>query len=134
MTKIIEIEGIGPAYAEKMKAAGVATVEKLLDKGGTPEGRKTLAKKSGISPKLIMRWVNHADLYRIKGVARQYSELLELAGVDTVVELAGRNAENLTAALAKANEEKKCTDTVPALVQVQAWIEEAKTLPRKVSY
>ncbi len=134
MTKLIDIEGIGPAYADKMKAAGVDTVEELLEKGGTPQGREALAEQSGISPKQILRWVNHADLFRIKGVAGQYAELLEAAGVDTVVELARRNAENLAKQMAKANEEKKCTDTPPSAKQVERWIEEAKTLPRMVSY
>jgi predicted flap endonuclease-1-like 5' DNA nuclease len=134
MTKLIDIQGIGPAYEAKFKAAGVKTVEALLDQGGTPEGRKMLAEKSGVGDHLIMRWVNHADLFRIKGVAGQYAELLEAAGVDTVVELSRRNAENLTKRLEKANTEKKRTDTVPSVAQVKQWIEEAKTLPRKVSY
>jgi hypothetical protein len=134
MTKLIDIEGIGPAYEAKFKAAGVKTVEELLDRGGTPEGRKMIAEKSGIGDHLILRWVNHADLFRIKDVAGQYAELLEAAGVDTVVELSRRNAENLTKQLERANTEKKRVDVLPSAAQVKQWIEEAKTLPRKVSH
>lgn len=134
MTKIIDIEGIGPAYEAKMKTAGVGSVEALLEKGGTPDGRKALAEKSGISPKLILRWVNHADLFRIKGVAGQYAELLEAAGVDTVVELSKRNPDNLTKQMEKVNAADKRVDTVPSAAQVKLWVEEAKTLPRKVNY
>ena len=88
--KIIEIEGIGELYEAKLGAAGINTTEQLLEKGKTPEGRAKLAEETGISPKLIMRWVNHADLFRIKGVAGQFAELLEASGVDTVKEFRHR--------------------------------------------
>jgi len=77
----------------KLEAAGVKTVEALLEAGATPKGREELAQKAGIDKGLILEWVNHADLFRIKGVAEEYSDLLEEAGVDTVVELAQRNPE-----------------------------------------
>jgi predicted flap endonuclease-1-like 5' DNA nuclease len=134
MTKITEIEGIGDVYAQKLEQAGVQSVESLLTTGGTPAGRKALAEKAGISDALILRWVNHADLFRIKGVAGQYAELLEAAGVDTVVELSHRNAENLTKKMVEVNEAKKLVRSVPSEAQVKAWIEEAKALPRSVSY
>lgn len=106
----------------------------LLEKGATAKGRDELAEQTGISNKLILRWVNHADLFRIKGVAGQYSELLEAAGVDTVPELAQRNAENLQQALLATNEEKKLAKTTPSLGQVTDWIAEAKTLPRLIQH
>ncbi len=134
MTKLVDIQGIGPAFEAKLKAGGTNTVEELLDQGATPEGRKMLAEKSKISEKLIIRWVNYADLFRIKGVAGQNAELLEAAGVDTVVELARRNANSLAKMLAKTNAQKHCVDKVPDQAQVTRWIEEAKTLPRKVNY
>lgn len=134
MAQIEDIEGIGPQYAEKLKAAGINTVEKLLESGATAEGRDELATQAGISTKLLLTWVNHADLFRIKGVAGQFSELLEAAGVDTVPELAQRNAENLQLALAKANEEKSLAKTTPSISQVTAWIAEAKTLPKVVQH
>jgi predicted flap endonuclease-1-like 5' DNA nuclease len=134
MAQIEDIEGIGPQYAEKLRAAGIASAEKLLDSGATAKGRDELATKTGISSKLILTWVNHADLFRIKGIAGQFSELLEAAGVDTVPELAQRNAENLQSALAKANEEKKLSKTTPSLKQVTDWIAEAKALPKVVQH
>lgn len=134
MAQIEDIEGIGPQYAEKLKAAGVGSVEKLLETGATAKGREELSAQTGISAKSILCWVNHADLFRIKGVAGQFSELLEAAGVDTVPELAQRNPENLQAALAKTNEEKKLAKSTPSLSQVTAWIDEAKSLPKIVSH
>ena len=134
MTSLIDIEGIGESYAEKLHEAGVASVEALLERGATPAGRTTLAEASGIDHKHILKWVNHADLFRINGVAGQYAELLEAAGVDTVVELGHRNAANLTVKVAEINEEHNLVNRVPSESEVERWIEEAKTLPRQVSY
>lgn len=134
MTAIVDIEGIGGAYEAKLKAVGVATVEKLLEAGATPKGRKDLAEKTGISGDLILKWVNRADLYRIKGVGQEYSDLLEAAGVDTVVELAQRKAENLYAKMVEVNTAKKLVRKMPTQAQVAAWVESAKALPRAVSY
>jgi predicted flap endonuclease-1-like 5' DNA nuclease len=134
MAQIEDIEGIGPQYAEKLKAAGITSADKLLEAGATAKGRDELATQTSISSTLILRWVNHADLFRIKGVAGQFSELLEAAGVDTVPELAQRNAENLQQALAKTNEEKKLAKSTPSLTQVTNWITEAKTLPKIVQH
>jgi predicted flap endonuclease-1-like 5' DNA nuclease len=134
MTSIADIEGVGDSYAEKLKAAGVGTVEALLEKGATPAGRKEIETKTGIGGKHIMKWVNHADLFRIKGVGGQYAELLEATGVDTVAELAQRKPENLHPAMVKANQEKKLVRVVAALLKVSDWVDQAKKLPRKVSY
>lgn len=128
------LKASGPQYAEKLKAAGINTVEKLLESGATAKDRDELATQTGISSKLILTWVNHADLFRIKGVAGQFSELLEAAGVDTVPELAQRNAENLQKALVQTNDEKHLAKTTPSLSQVTIWIAEAKTLPRVVQH
>jgi predicted flap endonuclease-1-like 5' DNA nuclease len=134
MASVEEIEGVGAAQAAKLREAGAPTVEALLEAGATPKGRDDLAQKTGISDKLILRWVNHADLFRIKGVAGEYAELLEAAGVDTVAELAQRRAENLHPALLEKNTAKKIVRQPPSLSQVTTWITEAKGLPRKVSY
>ncbi len=132
--KIKEIEGIGPVFAEKLGKAGVLTVESLLEKGSTRGGRKALADAAGIDESKVLNWVNKADLFRIKGVGPQFSELLEAAGVDTVKELKNRNAENLYQKLVEVQAEKKITRAVPALKQVTNFIEQAKTLPPVVTY
>ena len=134
MTKVTDIEGIGPVYAQKLKTAGVSTTEALLKKGTTPKGRQAIADKSGIGIKRILRWVNHADLFRLDGVAGEYAELLEAAGVDTVPEVAQRNAENLCQKLAEVNEAKKLVRVAPVQSQVEKWVEQAKTLPRVITY
>ncbi|MEI7849700.1 MAG: DUF4332 domain-containing protein [Chloroflexota bacterium] len=132
--KLIEVEGIGPVNAGKLNEAGITSLTGLLKSGAAPQGRKAIAEKTGISEARILEWVNRADLFRIKGVGSEYSDLLEASGVDTVVELAGRNAENLVKKLAEVNAEKKLVRQVPGARQVARWIEYAKTLPRAISY
>jgi len=134
MAKILDIEGIGPTYAQKLTATGITTTDALLEAGATPKGREELSEKTGIAESLILEWVNLADLFRIKGVGEEYSDLLEEAGVDTVVELSRRNAENLHAKILEVNETKQLVRRPPALSVVQRWIEQAKSLPRKVEY
>jgi predicted flap endonuclease-1-like 5' DNA nuclease len=134
MANLVMVEGIGETYAQKLKAAGISSTEELLEVGATPKGRHDIAEKSGISDTLILKWVNHVDLFRINGVGEEYADLLEAAGVDTVPELGQRNAENLHKKLEEVNEAKKKVRQVPALSAVTKWIEEAKTLPRKINY
>jgi predicted flap endonuclease-1-like 5' DNA nuclease len=123
---------IGPSYAKRLTDAGVRTINDLLVSGATREGRKELAAKTGISEKLILEWVNLADLTRIKGIGEEFSDLLEEAGVDTVVELSRRNPVNLHAKIQEVNEEKKLVRRLPTLDEITQWIEQAKTLPRQV--
>ena len=132
--KIIDIEGIGPVYAEKLTAAGITTDGELLEKCAKPAGRKELAEATGISPKLILTWTNHCDLMRINGVGPQFSELLEAAGVDTVKELQHRVPANLTAKLEETNEQKHLVRRVPALKEVEKMVAQAKELPPMMTY
>ena len=134
MANIQDIEGIGPAFGEKLEAAGIKTVEALLEQGASAAGRKAIEEKTGIDGGKILTWVNHADLFRIKGVAGQVSELLEASGVDTVSELAQRNAANLTAKMGEVNTEKNLANRAPSESEVEKWIEEAKSLPKIVTH
>lgn len=134
MAKLINIEGIGEVYATKLAGAGLTTTEALLEAGATPAGRKELAERTGISGKLILEWVNHVDLFRIKGVGEEYSDLLEEAGVDTIPELAQRDPENLYAKLREVNDEKELVRRLPTQSQVADWVEQAKGLPRAINY
>jgi predicted flap endonuclease-1-like 5' DNA nuclease len=134
MAKLEAIEGIGEVYAQKLRGAGIGTIEALLEAGSSPRGRKELAEKADIGDALILEWVNLADLFRIKGIGEEYSDLLEEAGVDTVPELAQRNAQNLHAKIVEINAEKKLVRKLPALSQVSDWVEQAKALPRVVTY
>lgn len=134
MAKLSYIEGIGEVYSAQLKEAGIKSTGSLLKKGATPKGRQVIAEKIGISEKLILEWVNHIDLFRIKGVGSEYADLLEEAGVDTVVELAQRNAANLYAKMDEVNQQKRLVRRMPLKYQVARWIEEAKTLPRMIQY
>ena len=131
---IEEIEGIGPAYAEKLRGADVVSTDALLEKGATPEGRSALVEQTGIDAVRVLRWVNHADLMRVVGVGPEYAELLEAAGVDSVPELAQRNVENLVTGLAETNEARNLVRRVPSADEVADWIEQAKALPRLVAH
>ncbi len=132
--KITEIEGIGPARAEKLTAAGINTTDELLDACCDPSGRKGMAEKTGFSEKELLKWANMADLMRISGVGEEYSELLEAAGVDTVKELKMRVPANLAKKMEEVNAEKKLVRVVPAESQVEKWVEQAKSLEPKLSY
>ena len=134
MAKLSEIEGIGDAYAVKLENAGITSIENLLKTCCERKARKKLAEDTGISEKLILNWVNRADLSRIKGVSTQYADLLECAGVDTIPELAQRNAENLQAKMAEVNDEKNLVRKVPTTSQVQDWVSQAKEMPRVVNH
>lgn len=132
--KIIDIEGVGEKFAEKLIAAGITTPEGLLEKCAKPAGRKALAEATGITETLILKWTNHADLIRIKGVGPQYAELLEAAGVDTVKELQHRVAANLVAKMEEVNTAKNICNRVPTVKEVQKMVDQAKVLPPVMTY
>jgi predicted flap endonuclease-1-like 5' DNA nuclease len=132
--KIIDIEGVGNVYAEKLNATGINKVSELLTKCAAPKGRKELAEATGIPEKLILRWTNHADLFRINGVGPQFAELLEAAGVDTVKEFRHRVAENLQPRLEEINAQCNLVGRVPSVKEVQKMIDLAKELEPKVTY
>lgn len=132
--RIRDVEGIGPKWAEKLALAAITNTDHLLDGGATRSGRKDIAAKTGLSEQQILKWVNMCDLFRIKGVAGQFAELLEAAGVDTVKELRTRNAENLSLKMHAVNQEKKITRQVPSANVVAKWIDQAQELVPKVTY
>ena len=134
MSKIEEIEGIGPAYAEKLATADITTVGKLLKLCCDKKGRKSVAEQTGLDESQLLKWANMADLFRIKGVASEYSELLEAAGVDTVKELRNRNAANLYEKMKEVNAEKKLTRQPPSQSQVEGFVEHAKTLDPVITH
>jgi predicted flap endonuclease-1-like 5' DNA nuclease len=134
VAKLETIEGIGPVYAGKLREAGIASLDALLRAGASARGRRELAEKTGIGHEYILDWVNRADLMRIRGIGEEYSDLLERAGVDTVVELAQRNPDSLYGKLQEVNQEKRLVRRPPAQAEVAAWVEQARSLPRVVSH
>ncbi len=131
---IDEIEGNGPAYANKLQGAGIKTTANLLKVGGTAKGRKDLEATTGLSGARILEWCNHADLMRISGVGKQFAELLEATGVDTVKELRNRNAANLAGAMKATNAKKKLARTTPSASMVAKWIGQAQSMQPAISY
>ncbi|MBD5199036.1 MAG: DUF4332 domain-containing protein [Bacteroides sp.] len=132
--KVIDIEGVGPAYAEKLNAAGIESAKQYLEIAATPKGRQQIADQTGISPALILKWANHCDLYRVKGIGPQFAELLEASGVDTVKELRHRKPENLAETMVKVNEQKKLVRRVPTAGELRRMIDQAATLPPVMTY
>ena len=131
---IQDIEGIGPAIALKLNAAGIRTTEDLLTACATRSGRTGLAEQTGLSDGQILKWANHADLMRLKGVGGEFAELLEAAGVDTVKELRGRNAENLAAKMKEVNDVRALTRVVPSAATLGKWIDEAKGMEPRIAH
>ncbi len=134
MANIREIEGIGETYGAKLEEAGINTEEKLLQAGASKSGRIEIADKTGISETLILKWVNRADLARIKGIGSQFADLLEFSGVDSVPELAQRNSTNLTAKMEEVNKTKNLVNRIPTEGEVTDWIDQAKSLERVVTH
>jgi len=132
--KIETIEGIGPAFAKKLRAIGIRSTGELLKRGAAKKGRVEIAERTKITETLILEWVNLADLMRIKGVGEEYSDLLEEAGVDTVKELRNRNPENLHAKMVEVNASKKLVRRTPTLKAVQDWVAQAKSMEPMVKY
>jgi len=134
MTSLLTIEKVGPANAEKLRSAGAGSVEALLVASVTPAGRKHLAEKTGITEHILLEWANRADLFRIRGIGEEYSDLLEIAGVDTVIELAARNPEHLHQKLVEINDATRRVRRLPSSAQVADWVAQAKKLPRLLVY
>jgi len=132
--KIEEVEGIGPAYREKLGTAGINTTDDLLSQCADAKGRKAIAEKTGVSEKLLLNWSNKADMMRISGVGPQFAELLEASGVDTVKELRHRNAENLASKMAEVNAVKNLSNAAPATTTIEKWIEQAKQLDPTITH
>ncbi len=133
--QIEDVEGIGSVYGEKLRKAGIKSVEQLLKVGCKPTGRRELAEATGLDTSLILTWVNMADLFRIKGIGGEYAELLKKSGVDTVKELRNRNPENLLAKMTEVNSEgRPLVRALPSLSMVQSWVNLAKELDPMVTY
>lgn len=134
MASLTSIEGIGEKFADRLAEAKIGSTTSLLKRGATRTGRRQISKLTGVTGKNVLNWVNRADLFRVKGIGEEYSDLLEAAGVDSVPELATRNAENLYEKLAAVNERRDLVRRIPSLPLVKAWIKSAKRLKRVVEY
>ena len=134
MTKLETIEGIGPVISEKLAEAGVGSIEALLKNGASKKGRHAIAEQTGITEMKILRLVNHADLMRIKGIGGEYSELLEWSGVDSVPELAQRNAAHLLEKITSVNDEKQLVRELPSEKQLSDWVTQAGVLEKIVQH
>jgi predicted flap endonuclease-1-like 5' DNA nuclease len=132
--KIVDVEGIGPAFAEKLAAAGCQTTDDLLEAGATRAGRASLAAQTGINEGMLLEWVNHVDLMRIRGVGSEFSDMLEAAGVDSPAELARRNAANLAQTFQELDMARNTTRRIPSEKEVAGWIEEAQRMEKRVEH
>ena len=129
-----ELRGITDSVLNALKAQGISDSDSLLEATKTPQDRKTLSSATGVDGKVILELANRADLARIKGIGRVYSDLMEEAGVDTVKELAQRSADNLHAKLIQINSVRQFTQRPPSVEQIGDFVEQAKSLPRMLDY
>ena len=132
--KIEDVEGIGPAYADKLVGIGIKSTDDFLMACGSAAGREKIAGLTGISGKLLLEWVNHVDLMRINGVGSEYADLLEAAGVDSCAELAHRNAKSLAETFQELDAARNTVRNIPTEGVIQRWIDEAKTMEKVVSH
>ncbi|MGD2144816.1 MAG: DUF4332 domain-containing protein [Anaerolineae bacterium] len=129
MAEVTEIGGIGQVYAQRLAEARIGTTQVLLKRGATSEGREKIAKKAGVSARRVLTWVNKADLMRIKGVGKEYANLLDAAAVHTVKQLAQQRPDRVTEKLLTVNEERYLVQRVPGQETVEEWIKAARHLP-----
>lgn len=134
MATLVRIEGIGEKYADRLAKAGIGSTGTLLERGSTRAGRDEIARTAGVTGQQVLDWVNRADLFRIDGVAEEYSDLLEASGVNSVPELAQRNADHLFEKMAAVNVSKKLVRRIPNLAEIHSWISQARKLPRAVEH
>lgn len=132
MAAVGDIEGVGKVHDRRLATIGIRTTARLLREAGTRAGRRSVATRCEVPESVVLGWVNRADLFRIRGIARQYSDLLEASGVDTVKELATRRADHLVAALAEVNAQRRLVRRVPTETMVTRWIANARDLPQAV--
>jgi predicted flap endonuclease-1-like 5' DNA nuclease len=126
--KVSEIKDLSPEMVSKLNEAGITTVEELLAQGDTAQERAALSKKLGVTTSELTEWVNRADLMRLKGVGKEFANLLEICGVDSCKELQHRKPENLYKKLKETNDAQKIAHHAPTQAQIEEWIKEAATL------
>lgn len=131
---IAKLRGLDEALAGKLKAEGLKDSDLFLETASTPKGRKELAAKCEVDTKVILQLANRADLARVKGVAGVFGDLLEVAGVDTVKELATRRPDNLHKKMVETNDEQKIAGRNPTMADVEGWVAQAKELPKTLQY
>ena len=131
---LTDIDGIDPEAVSILKTVGIRSTGKLLEAASTAKARKSLAIKTGFEEKQLLCWANVADRMRVRGISKEYAELLQAAGVDTVKELKYRNPANLAKAMADANRKRKMVRLLPSEKVVERWIDHAKSLPLKITY
>jgi predicted flap endonuclease-1-like 5' DNA nuclease len=126
---VIDIAGIGPTYAALLRLrAGIHTIQDLLQRGATADQRAEIARKTGLSERLVARWVRRADLMRIDGIGEEYGELLDYGGLESVAELARSNAQRLYERLRMANAGRNLVQRLPSVDDIRLWIDQAKVL------
>jgi predicted flap endonuclease-1-like 5' DNA nuclease len=131
--RIDELYGVREELGAALKAQGLNDSDKLLAAAATPQDRAALAQRLGVDERDVLELANRADLARIKGIGRVYSDLLEQAGVDTVAELATRNPDHLYDKIAEVAYEH-FVQRLPRRADVASWVVQAQELPRALFY
>ena len=132
---IVEVEGIGREYAEKLAASGITTTDDLLARCGSSGGREAVSAATGISTHQLLKWTNHVDLMRLPGVGSEYADLLEAAGVDSPAELAQRNAANLAQTFQEVDAARpNWIRRIPSEETITGWIAAAAEVEKAVSH
>lgn len=128
MARIDEIRSLSHKDATRLRKVGVRTTSALLKRASTRSGRSELAAETDIPTADLLRWVNVADLMRIRGIGGEYAELLASCGVNTIKELRRRNPLALTAKILSMNGRKDLVRRLPTETMVETWIDRATEL------
>lgn len=99
---VLLIEGIGEKYAARLNAWGIITIPQLL---AAEPGR--IAKCAQCTQELAREWQSMGLLMQVKGIGAQYAEILVMAGIKTVAELAQSDPERLLARIDAIEESRK---------------------------
>ncbi len=133
MNSIDSINGMTHTEATKLRRARVRTTVTFLQIASTRSGRALLTKETGITSPKLLHWAKRAELMKIKNLGKDYADLLEAVGVESVSDLKRRNPESLHEMMNGINKRKKIVDRMPSLKRVTRWIEDSKYIVITVS-
>ncbi|TFF69099.1 MAG: DUF4332 domain-containing protein [Promethearchaeota archaeon] len=125
--KLTEIIGLEEKHAKLLASAGIREIEDLL--ALSYYQIKQLARSIGVSVKTLDTWQEHADLMRVEGITPEVANALNLIGIDSVKELAYRNAKNSLERLKNLKgDNPNVLGKLPTIKKVEEWIKGAKNM------
>lgn len=124
---VIDVEGIGPKYADRLIGMGIETTARLCY-----EDAAKIAETIDAPVKTVQNWQAMAQLAKVNGIGKQYAEVLVRAGVDNIDALKRRSpntiADQVNAYVDGLKSNVLGTRVTPR--RVENWQKHAKTMRR----